>query len=115
APNEPFWAQFNRLTLEDGTFMHELGHNLGLRHAGSFDLPNYKPNYRSVMCYRYQLTGVDINCDAEGDNIMGYSHGVLPTLGENALNEDNGLGGPCGGTWIDWNKNCVHDQNVSRD
>ncbi len=30
--------------------MHELGHNLGLRHGGMDDL-NCKPNYLSVMNY----------------------------------------------------------------
>ena len=37
-----------------GTFMHELGHNLGLRHGGGDDLNN-KPNYLSVMNYTYQF------------------------------------------------------------
>ncbi len=70
------------------TFMHELGHNLGLHHGGGIDTPcgtdadcpggvpgscsvtpvgkycqlsnddNYKPNYLSVMNYRYTLTGI---------------------------------------------------------
>jgi len=43
-----------------GTFMHELGHNLGLRHGGSDDVNN-KPNYISVMNYFFQLDGVPIN------------------------------------------------------
>lgn len=38
-----------------GTFMHELGHNLGLRHGGDFDLPNHRPQYFSVMNYSYQM------------------------------------------------------------
>jgi hypothetical protein len=40
--------------------MHELGHNLGLRHGGDEDSgddlegwKNNKPNYRSVMNYLY--------------------------------------------------------------
>ena len=69
------------------TFMHELGHNLGLRHGGGIDTPcttvgdacphgglctqtevgnycfqgddtNAKPNYLSVMNYRYEFTGI---------------------------------------------------------
>ena len=70
------------------TFMHELGHNLGLHHGGGIDTPcetdadcpggapgacettpvgkycllsndeNYKPNYLSLMNYRYTLTGI---------------------------------------------------------
>jgi len=39
---------------QEGTFMHELGHNLGLRHGGADDL-NYKPNYLSVMNYTFQM------------------------------------------------------------
>lgn len=30
-------------TLEAGTFMHELGHNLALEHGGDQSRPNYKP------------------------------------------------------------------------
>ena len=40
-----------------GTLMHELGHNLGLRHGGD-DHTKYKPNYLSVMNYAFQLTGL---------------------------------------------------------
>jgi hypothetical protein len=32
---------------------HELGHNLGLRHAGDEDDPNMKPNYLGVMSYNW--------------------------------------------------------------
>ena len=46
--------------------MHELGHNLGLHHGGSVDT-NYKPNYNSIMNYRYQFPGVDNNCTPPGD------------------------------------------------
>ena len=37
-----------------GTFMHELGHNLGLRHGG-VDNANCKPHHVSVMNYVYQF------------------------------------------------------------
>jgi hypothetical protein len=40
-----------------GTFMHELGHTLGLHHGGS-DEVNYKSNYLSVMNYMFQTTGL---------------------------------------------------------
>ena len=43
-----------------GTFMHELGHDLGLQHGGS-DTMNWKPNYLSVMSYAFQLRGLTIN------------------------------------------------------
>jgi hypothetical protein len=40
-----------------GTLMHELGHNLGLRHGGCDDT-NLKPGYVSVANYAYQMEGV---------------------------------------------------------
>jgi hypothetical protein len=43
--------------IEAGTFMHELGHNLGLQHGGA-DEQNRKPNYLSVMNYLYQFDGL---------------------------------------------------------
>jgi len=86
--------------IEQATTMHELGHNLGLRHDGHLDYacndiapgpqclgqdvcvdlgdgegrvcheithemtgieePNYKPNYLSVMNYRYESNGIQI-------------------------------------------------------
>ncbi|HKQ98598.1 MAG TPA: Ig-like domain repeat protein, partial [Candidatus Polarisedimenticolia bacterium] len=45
------------VTQERGVLMHELGHNLGLRHGGGDDLNN-KPNYTSLMNYRYALVGL---------------------------------------------------------
>jgi hypothetical protein len=59
-----------------GTFMHELGHNLGLLHGGPafvngvpadpLQVPlNFKPNYISVMNYDFQTRGIssaDPNC-----------------------------------------------------
>ena len=41
-------------STEAGTFMHELGHTLGLRHGGDDD-DNHKVDYVSVMNYRYQF------------------------------------------------------------
>ena len=75
-------------TYKAATFMHELGHNLGLKHAGTTDLPNCKPNYLSVMNYAFQfptfLTG--------GNWPMDYSHNVLNSLKESALVESTGIG-----------------------
>lgn len=48
------------------TMMHELGHNLGLRHGGDEDV-NYKPNYVSVMNYLYGSLGLPVIGDREGD------------------------------------------------
>ncbi|MFY2559937.1 hypothetical protein ACN469_20125 [Corallococcus terminator] len=48
-------ASFNGTELQlAGTLMHELGHNIGLRHGGNDD-SHYKPNYLSVMNYEYQF------------------------------------------------------------
>jgi len=77
-----------------GIFMHELGHNLNLRHGGS-DNRNCKPNYISVMNYSFQngipqdtIAGQDIDADGIVDNrIIDYSpprfpggRGTVPTI-----------------------------------
>ena len=105
----------NDLASVANTLMHELGHNLGLAHGGdqltsTGDDVNYKPNYNSVMNYRYQFEGVDTQCTASGDGTLenplpgtlDYSRGKLASLDENALKETVGL---CGGKALDWNKN----------
>ena len=68
------------------TFMHELGHNLGLKHGGSADLPHCKPNYLSVMNYEFQFPNI------VPGRPMDYSHSVVPSLKESALSEPNGIG-----------------------
>ncbi len=85
--------------------VHELGHNMGLRHGGHDDINN-KPNYNSVMNYKFQFSGIDSNesCDGVGDGINGYSTGWRPPLVERSLNESNGVCGP-NSTAIDWNNN----------
>jgi hypothetical protein len=99
---------------EGATFMHELGHNLGLRHGGGIDTPcttvgaacpvngvcvatpvgnlclggeelNSKPNYLSIMNYRYQFTGIQ-SASAVGSSVpassrLDYSAQTLPTGG----------------------------------
>jgi 6-phosphogluconolactonase (cycloisomerase 2 family)/fibronectin type 3 domain-containing protein len=71
-----------------GTFMHELGHALGLTHGGfDFDtpgsfvptiLPNCNPNYQSVMSYSVQ---VDLLSPLNGGpNVPDYSGQALTTL-----------------------------------
>jgi hypothetical protein len=44
--------------VQGSTLMHELGHNLKLRHGGGPDEPNCKPPYLSVMNYEYQVRGL---------------------------------------------------------
>ncbi len=91
------------------TIMHELGHNLNLRHGGNVDT-NYKPNYNSVMNYAYQFPGVDNNCTPPGDGVLDYSRGTRVTLNENSLNENLGTCG-AGFPW-DWNGNATIQSSV---
>lgn len=82
------------------TIAHELGHNLGLHHGGDDDC-NHKPNYNSIMNYRYQFPGVDIDCDVLADEgPADFSSGNRAVLDENALDERTGV---CGGVPFDWN------------
>ncbi|MFR6645879.1 MAG: DUF6273 domain-containing protein [Acutalibacteraceae bacterium] len=67
-----------------GTFMHELGHTLGLRHGGC-DHEHYKPNYLSVMNYAFQTTGL------VGSGMVGYSDYKLPDINEAHINEKLGI------------------------
>lgn len=70
---------------EAGTFLHEFGHTLSLRHGG-VDNTNYKPNYLSIMSYYWQL----------GSRPLDYSRSRLATLDETALVEADGLPGATG-------------------
>jgi len=94
------------------TILHELGHNLDLRHGG-FENTNYKPNYNSVMNYLYQFPGVDGNCTPPPDGPLSYSTGSNISLDETNLDENQGI---CGHTsnW-DWNNNSVIETGVSLD
>jgi hypothetical protein len=70
--------------------MHELGHNIGLRHGGG-DHINYKPNYLSIMNYFFTDTGLIINGK---DGNFDYSRFRNRTLNESRLHERLGIGGP---------------------
>lgn len=75
----------------EATFVHELGHSLGLDHGGATDdLVNCKPNYLSVMNYSFR-TGVP---RTGGGFAMDYSHQRLGELDEAHLDEAAGIGGP---------------------
>jgi CSLREA domain-containing protein len=68
---------------QEETFMHELGHNLGLHHGGGDDV-NCKPNHLSTMSYaRLELP-------------LDYSRSRLPDLDETDLDEAAGIGGSAG-------------------
>ena len=71
-----------------GTFVHELGHNLGLKHGGSEHV-NFKPNHLSVMNYSFQTQGISVN----GSRIYSYQRQNLAALDESALEERIGLQG----------------------
>ncbi len=70
-----------------GTFMHELGHALGLDHGGN-DGVNNKPNYLSIMNYLWQFSGINRG----GAFVLDYSRVALAVLKEAGLNETAGLG-----------------------
>jgi predicted Zn-dependent protease with MMP-like domain len=112
-----------------GTFMHELGHNLGLYHGGN-DFINCKPNYLSVMSYTRQLSSLI------GDRPLDFSRNTIASLNETRLSEPDGIGqseppglktvyGPpppffppivAAGNPVDWNRDLdVADPSVSAD
>jgi hypothetical protein len=91
-----------------GTFMHELGHTLGLTHGGGNGLlsaearnQNCKPNYLSLMSYSRQINSAGTAPGTTAPLIrtnrtLDYSHSALPTLIESFLTESSGVGGPSG-------------------
>jgi uncharacterized repeat protein (TIGR01451 family) len=84
----------------EGTIMHELGHNLGLRHGGGAAIDtdasnaklsaNCKPNYLSVMSYAMQMPDHPIPL---ANWKLDYSRLQLPTLTEGGLSEAVGVFG----------------------
>lgn len=120
------------VNYQAGTFMHELGHNLNLRHGG-FENDNYKPNYFSTMNYIYQLDG--LSSDAKGIGpyqrwkcvvkascaltesasttaamAIDYSNGSSADLNESSLLESANIGrGANGGVYADWNLSGAQD------
>jgi CSLREA domain-containing protein len=130
-----------RADQQAATFLHELGHTLGLHHGGGDDI-NGKPNYLSVMRYGHQFNeagfawGVGVlpfDQLIRTNRPLDYSHSALPTLQENGgLNEAAGIQGPVGlltlyGSFgqrrigpsdgaIDWNSDLVFGgRNVTSD
>jgi hypothetical protein len=69
---------------QEGTFMHELGHNLNLEHGGD-DGVNCKPNYLSVMSYSTQFSSLILN------RPLDYSRSEIENLNEFILSEPNGI------------------------
>jgi len=102
-------------TLEDdwfaNTIIHELGHLLGLHHGG-FEACNGKPNYNSLMNYRYQFNGIDADCTASGGNVADLSRGERVLIDEKDVDEHQGV---CGAPAIDWNGDGSLDAGLALD
>jgi len=84
------WSgQVGTVSQQAGTFMHELGHNLGLRHGGD-DHANFEPNFLSIMNYAFQTRGLMVNGQ---EGYFDYSRFDLDDLDEHSLDETIGLSG----------------------
>src|SRR5262249_43848187 len=85
--------QTGSIFVQGSTLLHELGHNIGLRHGGVVPSgkiePNCKANYQSVMNYLFQVHGLFLPSSSP---TIDLSRQQLPALTENALNESSGLG-----------------------
>lgn len=81
------WGRRNTEEAKIGTFIHELGHNIGLKHGGA-DHGNWKPNYISVMNYAFQLNGLPKN----GELTFDFQRFETLTLNERRLDERAGIG-----------------------
>jgi len=115
-PGDDFIVSFGQWAIGNSnrignTVLHELGHNLALRHGG-FENRNFKPNYNSVMNYWYQVCGADGDDDVDPDDITDYSHGVNIALSESVLIEADGVTGV--GPGIDWNNNGDEVDTIDR-
>jgi hypothetical protein len=71
---------------QQGTLLHEFGHNLNLHHGGESD-DNCKPNYLSVMSYAFQMNNTLLV-----NRPLDYSRSQLPSLNERNLAEPTGIG-----------------------
>lgn len=90
-----------------GTFVHELGHNLGLTHGDLNDTPAqwneaFKPNFPTTMSYRYQFPGVSVDCDFASEGGHTYSQGMFARIVETNVNENVGI---CDNAALDMNGN----------
>lgn len=104
------------------TIAHEIGHNFGLLHGGGTGC-NYRPNYNSVMNYRYQFSGTDDDCNGLGETngptatFADYSEGLRESLDEANLDERRGVCAHLGPPFIaiDWDGDSVIEPSVVAD
>jgi hypothetical protein len=92
------------LDQQEGTFMHELGHNLGLAHGGPYAIngnpisdanDNCKPNYLSVMSWSRQFSalfgihgrGLDYSTEGGSNFMLDSTAGTI--VNERAVSNTN--------------------------
>lgn len=119
------------------TIVHELGHNLNIRHGGDVNTNN-KPNYNSVMNYDFQFAGIDTDCEGCGTDcsdtndslisgdaiadaslptgaraVIDFSRGTRANLDETSLDESIGV---CSNVDLDFNRSGAIDaESVASD
>jgi hypothetical protein len=96
------WSQ---ALAQVGTFIHELGHNLGLTHGDNNNTPSQwnetrKPNFASTMSYRWQFPGISNDCNWGSEGFHTYSAGQYARIVESNVNENVGI---CDNTPLDMN------------
>ncbi|WNG61726.1 DUF11 domain-containing protein [Archangium gephyra] len=106
SPDEETALECGINELAAGTYMHELGHTLGLRHGGSDDT-NCKPNYVSVMNYFFQAR------DVHASRKLNYSESVLESIDENNLVETSVISFPLDTIYWAFEGNQVRGSRVS--
>lgn len=80
------------IRAEAGTFMHELGHSLGLTHGGTpNDNTKFKPNHLSIMNYLYQFTGLLAKDHTYEVPFISYQDFKIPEFNIKLTNEKEGL------------------------
>lgn len=90
------FAVWPQTIAQVGTFVHELGHTLGLTHGNNNTTPAqwneaWKPNFPTTMSYRYQFPGVSIDCDWVSDGGHTFSQGMFATIDESFVDENIGI------------------------
>ncbi|QLH09049.1 hypothetical protein [Candidatus Nitrosotenuis sp. DW1] len=86
-------SKIGSIDQQEGTILHELGHNLDLNHGGG-DEVNCKPNQLSVMSYSRQFSDMvsDRKLDFSRAKVGIYDDPLSTSLDESNLIDDNGLG-----------------------